>query len=99
RRQGRSRNSPSIKNTSYPESHRNFCHASARCLCLPLRRCERAYIDSMNTAIGNMVTQGRIDQLLFLYRSQAFKNAADRGDIVVTPLPLNVKLTIPHVIL
>ena len=65
-----------------PGTH--FCHAGTSALPakLPLRRSVGSYVDRMNTAIGDTVTQGSVNQLLFLHWPEAIKNVADGDDVM-----------------
>jgi hypothetical protein len=47
----------------------------------------------VNTAIGNLITEGGVDQLLLLNGTQARKYFTDYGNIVSITLALNYKLT------
>jgi hypothetical protein len=47
----------------------------------------------VNTAIGNLIAEGGVDQLLLFNGSQARKYFTDYGNVVSITLALNYKLT------
>ena len=53
----------------------------------------------MDAAVTDLLFERGVDQLLLLHRSEPIKYITDSLDIVVTALPLHMKLTLLQVVL
>jgi hypothetical protein len=53
----------------------------------------------MNGAVGYLLIEGSVNQLLLLHRAQALKYSPDRHDIVVVALSLDMEFTLTQVVL